>query len=221
MSADVSVDRRRLRHQQTVDEVVATALEVMTESGAGAMTLGEVARRMGIRPPSLYVYFRSKDALHDEIFARGWIEAAEAMHTYEDDLVRTTDAGAFLVEAATGFVRWALEHPAYAQLMFWRPIPGWEPSTSAYEPAVRLLDWLGASFTTLQQRGYLDRKVELDELVDVWNVLITGLISQQLANEPKAKITSSRYFALIGPVVQTYLARYGTAPTPVSRGKKR
>ena len=47
------------------------AVAVMAEQGVVGLSLGEVARRMGIRPPSLYVYFDSKNALYDAIFARG------------------------------------------------------------------------------------------------------------------------------------------------------
>ena len=35
-------------------------------------------------------------------------------------------------------MRWAVEHPAYAPLMFWRPVPGFDPSERAYAPAVEL-----------------------------------------------------------------------------------
>lgn len=221
MRAVVPVSRRQARHQQTVEEVVAVALQVMTESGAGSMSLGEVARRMGMRPPSLYVYFSSKGALYDEIFSRGWVAASEAIRAYEDELESTTDAGAFLLDAATGFVRWALDHPAYAQLMFWRPIPGWAPTPGAYAPAVQLLEWVTATFAELQRRGWLRGDVDVTEVVDVWNVLISGVISQQLSNEPGVDVDSGRYFALIGPVVQTFLARYGPATTPAAKGKKR
>ena len=76
MSTTTSSSRRDRRHAESAEEVVVVAVGVMTETGAAALTLGEVARRMGIRTPSLYVYFRSKAALCDEIFARGWREVA-------------------------------------------------------------------------------------------------------------------------------------------------
>ena len=33
--------------------------------------------------------------------------------------------------------RWALAHRATAQLMFWRPVPSFEPSAEAFAPSVR------------------------------------------------------------------------------------
>jgi len=48
--------------------------------GVAGLSVGEIARRMGIRPPSVYVYFPSKHALYDALFARGaqlLLEAAD------------------------------------------------------------------------------------------------------------------------------------------------
>ncbi|HSK35318.1 MAG TPA: helix-turn-helix domain-containing protein [Actinomycetota bacterium] len=56
-------DRRLQRHNQTIEEILDVAIEVMAEDGVAALSLAEVARRMGMRPPSLYQYFPSKLAV--------------------------------------------------------------------------------------------------------------------------------------------------------------
>src|SRR2546429_9902771 len=66
-----SPDRRRRRREQTIDEILAVAVKVMSQDGVAGLSLSEVARRMGIQPPSLYKYFPSKLALYDELFKRG------------------------------------------------------------------------------------------------------------------------------------------------------
>src|SRR5690348_5357854 len=111
----------------------------MAEEGAGGLSLGEVARRVGVRTPSLYVYFDSKNALYDAVFQRGWRLALEVVAATEQRMSGTDDPAAELLSGAQAFVRWALAHPAYAQLMFWRPVPGFQPSEQAYAPAVELL----------------------------------------------------------------------------------
>src|SRR6185312_14160106 len=75
----IALDRRQRRRQETIEEVLDIAVELMTEHGVGGLSLGEVARRMGIRPPSLYVYFQSKEALYDALFARGAREIADVL----------------------------------------------------------------------------------------------------------------------------------------------
>ena len=53
----VGLDRRRRRRQETIDEILDIAVQVMAEEGVAGLSLSEVARRMGIQPPSLYKYF--------------------------------------------------------------------------------------------------------------------------------------------------------------------
>src|SRR3954463_8000041 len=67
----VPVDRRQRRRLETIEEVLEHAVEIMTTDGVAGLSPGEIARRMGVRPPSLYVYFPSKPALYDALFERG------------------------------------------------------------------------------------------------------------------------------------------------------
>src|SRR5437763_10955550 len=91
----VPLDRRQRRRLETIEEVLDHAAEIMAEEGVAGLSLGEIARRMGIRTPSLYVYFPSKHALYDALFARGWRQLLAAMSAYdeqtqhEDDLATT------------------------------------------------------------------------------------------------------------------------------------
>src|SRR5215468_7886796 len=63
----------RERHRlQTREEILDAALAVMAEQGVAALNLTEVARRVGLRQPSLYQYFDSRTAVYDALFERGW-----------------------------------------------------------------------------------------------------------------------------------------------------
>src|SRR5512142_1822399 len=72
-------DRRARRHEQTVDEILDLAVSVMTEEGVNGLSLAEVARRLGVRPPSLYQYFPSLIAIYDALFRRGQVEHLAVM----------------------------------------------------------------------------------------------------------------------------------------------
>src|SRR4051812_46959990 len=126
----VPVDRRQRRRLETIEEVLDHAVEIMATDGVAGLSLGEIARRMGIRPPSLYVYFPSKHALYDALFARGWRELLATMSLDEADAAHDTDPDTGLATAmlryAQRMVRWSVENPAYAQLLFWRPVPGFQ-----------------------------------------------------------------------------------------------
>ena len=43
----------------------------MSEEGVNGLSLSEVARRLGVQPPSIYKYFPSLMAIYDELFLRG------------------------------------------------------------------------------------------------------------------------------------------------------
>ena len=59
--------------------------------------------------------------------------SGERSRTSSPSQAPTSDA--MLTEAMDVSVGWALDHPAEAQLMFWRPIARWQPSPAAFEPA--------------------------------------------------------------------------------------
>src|SRR5256885_15874558 len=89
----VPLDRRHRRRLETIEEVLDHAVEIMATDGVAGLSLGEIARRMGIRPPSLYVYFPSKHALYDALFARGWRELLATLIEHEAD--ESTDEADF------------------------------------------------------------------------------------------------------------------------------
>ena len=207
------VDRRSERHVHTREEIVAAALAVMTEAGAGGLSLGEVARRVGMRTPSLYEYFGSKLALVDEIFRRGWEDLGfhtaplleRALALPDDQLA--SDLGARLSEAATTIVAWTQAHQASAQVMFWRPIPGFVPSVESILASSVLVDQSRSLFADLVRRGLLVGDV--DEMTGGWTTTVSGVVSQQLANEPEAAPGTGRFIGLIPSLTDTFLARFG------------
>src|ERR1700739_2539373 len=70
-SASIRPERRARRRQETIEEILDIALEVTAEEGVNGLTLAEVARRLGVQPPSLYKYFDSLMSLYDSLFRRG------------------------------------------------------------------------------------------------------------------------------------------------------
>ena len=210
MSTAPVQDRRRLRHRQTLDEVVEHALAVMAETGAAGLSLGEVARRMHMRTPSLYVYFPSKAALYDEVFARGWQAFGDEMREYDGPLPEGTTLREHLVGAMSRALQWASAHPAYSQLMFWRPVPQWEPTPDSYDAAIALVALTVRAFDRLLADGHLRAGTDTTEAADVWNVLVSGLISQRLSNEPGLAVGAGRTAALVDPIASAFIAQYGS-----------
>src|SRR6476646_232060 len=72
-------DRRARRRQETMEEILDIATDVMTEHGVNGLTLAEVARRLGVQPPSIYKYFPSIGAVYDALFERAASENLEVL----------------------------------------------------------------------------------------------------------------------------------------------
>jgi AcrR family transcriptional regulator len=209
MTAPVALDRRQRRRLETIEEIVDVAVAVMSESGVGGLSLGEVARRMGMRTPSLYVYFDSKNALYDAVFTRGWQGVLDTMSGPYAGLAEAPDLPTYFRDTARHFVRWMLAHPVHAQLMIWRPVPGYQPSAEAYEPAVATLREAEEMFAGLQRRGLLRKDVAAADLLRTWTVLTSGVISQQLSNAPHESFDEGRFTRTLPDLVSMFLTQYG------------
>ena len=219
MAEAAGLDRRQRRRQETIEQVIDVAVAVMADQGVAGLTLGEVARRMGIRPPSLYVYVDGKNALYDAVFERGWRELLGVMQALRAERDGSDPAGD-LHAASTAFVRWAVEHPAYAPLMLWRPVPGFTPSTPAYAPAVEATR-LGRSLMSFPQaKGVLPADADPGLAFRTWTAVTTGVVTQQLANAPGEPFETGTYTSTLPHVVAMWLAHHGAprqAPSGASR----
>jgi AcrR family transcriptional regulator len=217
MEAVSGTDRRHRRREETLREIVDVAVELMGEHGAAGLSLGDVARRMGIRTPSLYGYFDSKNALYNAVFERGWRElrcSLEPLFARSDDGRQPADLVAYAVDCAAEFARWGIEHPAYAQLLFWRPVPGYEPSAAAYASAVETFARARQVFGRLQVGGLIRDDVDLDQAFRQWTVLVAGVVSQQLANAPHEPYDGGTFTAGLPQLITMFLQFHGPIPGP-------
>jgi AcrR family transcriptional regulator len=211
-------DRRHERRRQTIEEIVDVAVAVMRDHGVGGLSLGEVARRVGIRTPSLYVYFASKNALYDAVFDRGWRELLAVMDEARATMGVPADLTTFLTTAAETVTRWGLDNATTAQLMFWRPVPDYEPAPEAYASAVQMLEASRQAFANVAAQGLFRPGVDVDEALRTWTVLTSGVLTQQLANAPHEPFETGRFTTAVPRIVEMFVAVYGRPTTPKSRG---
>lgn len=193
-------DRRTRRHQATRAEILDAAIDLARVQGLAGLSMRDLAARVGMRQPSLYTYFASKNAIYDALFARSW-RALEEQLRGADLPAAPRDA---LRAGAHLFVDFCLDEPARFQLMCQRPVPGFEPSEEAFAPAREAYEAMRLRFA---HHGITDPAA-----VDIWTALITGLVNQQLANDPGG----DRWTRIIDTVVDMFLAYAGlrTKGTP-------
>jgi len=205
-------DRRHLRRQQTIDEIIEVAVRLMAVSGVAGLSLGQVARQVGVRTPSLYGYFPSKNALYDAVFTRGARSVLDAVGAASADAGQADSAYDALLIAGRAMARWCMANQVYAQLLFWRPVPDFTPSPDAYQPAVELVDRTRTLFTDLRDRGLLRSDADLDAAVRDWIVVVSGVLSQQLANAPDEDAETGRFVSALPSLTRMFTREYGTSP---------
>lgn len=198
-------DRRARRRAQTLEEILGIALEVMAEEGVAGLSLSAVARRLGIRPPSLYKYFPSRHAVYDALFRRGQEGYLEAVRRGASGHEPGLAAMAASLEAGA---RWIMDNQVLAQLLFWRPVPGFTPSAEAYAPALAVHEHFTALTRAAVERGELHPDAAGPEGLDLGASLIAGVISQQLANEPEAGYAEGRFTRLVRRLPEVLVAVY-------------
>ncbi len=99
--------------------------------------LADVAARVGMRVPSLYSYFASKNEIYDAMFAQGNDELIELIKERQADLPkkpRERLRGEFRL-----YFDFCTQDPVRYQLLFQRTIPGFEPSEASYAKALEVL----------------------------------------------------------------------------------
>lgn len=189
-------ERRAATRREILDAAWARAREV----GIASITLRDIARAVGMQPPSLYSHFDSKNAVYDAMYGEAWADFEEHATRELDRLPEHPRAA--LRHLARDFFDYAVADLARHQLMNQRTIPGFEPTPASYAPAVRVLD---RCVVLLAAQGVTDRAD-----VDIYIALISGLIDQQLANDPGG----DRYARLLDRAIDMFADAAGSRPCP-------
>jgi AcrR family transcriptional regulator len=187
MSTSIA-DRRSQRRNQ----ILTAAWDVAAESGLGAVSLHEVARRVGIRQPSLYGYVASKLDLYDAMYGQAYEELVGRL----DAMSSEGTAREQLLRVSRVVVDFVVEDPPRQQLMFQRTIPGFEPSPGSYALARRLIDRCAGLLSALG--------ADSSAHVDVYTSLVGGLAAQQVANDPGG----DRFIRHLEPLLEMFLDHF-------------
>jgi len=185
------------RREAKVAAIVATAWELAEQDGVASLSLHALARAVGMRQPSLYEYFDSKNALYDAMFADG--NRQLLAHLEAQRLPR--DPRSALKSHLAALTTFALERPARYEVMFLRHLPGFTPSPESYSIAQDVL----GRFVTLMHDAGVTKQADVDCLVAV----VAGLIDAQLSNEPTTNRWVRHLNRLVDLVVDDAIARSG------------
>jgi AcrR family transcriptional regulator len=190
VKTDGATDWRSTRRQSARATILEAAWAAVREEGLAALSLRDLARRSGITTPTVYAYFDSKRDIYDAMFR----QAADDFLSHMSAPFDVTEPSDLLLASLRRFVSFCTADLGRYQLLFQRTIPDFEPSPGSYGPAVRALE-LSADVLTAN-------RVTDPRHLDLWTALTTGLVSQQIANDPGG----DRWVSLIEDSVAMFLA---------------
>ena len=196
-----------LRRKRTEDEIVAAAWDLVHEHGLASLSMRDLGERVGMKAQSLYSYFASKNDIYDAMFREGQIEFANHMKLTPTDVSVDDSITAELRLVGRRLFDFCTSDPARYQLMFQRVIPDFEPSPETYQLAVETLD---RSRERMRAAGF-----DPDRDLDMWTGLMTGLVDQQISNDPGG----TRWERLLDDAVDMFVT-YATAKGATRKGTR-
>jgi AcrR family transcriptional regulator len=199
-------DRVAERREATRAEILETAWELAQQQGLAEFTLRDLAERVGMRAPSLYTHFGSKNAIYDAMFGQAWSDFEQLALAELASIPQAPRAA--IRRVARLFFDFAVSNPARHQLMNQRTIPGFEPSPESYAPSVRVYELGEQLFRGL---GLTDQSDN-----DIWEAMIAGMINQQLANDPGG----TRWSALLDRAIDIWADGVGLPPDPPTPNRR-
>ncbi|MFM7069041.1 MAG: TetR/AcrR family transcriptional regulator [Actinomycetes bacterium] len=167
--------RQAARREATRAEILDAAWTIVQREGLAALSLRDLGAQVGMRAQSIYSYFGSKNDIYDLMFRQGYEQMLDEVVVEVAD----TELPGFLVTARKGaldYFDFCVADTVRYQLLFQRTIPGFEPSPASYAVAVDAYD------RTVGQLRCFPGTTDAD--LDLWTALLSGLVSQQVANEP-------------------------------------
>lgn len=183
-------DRRARRRQETIREILDIARDVMTEEGVNGLSLAEVARRLGVKPPSLYKYFPSLMAIYDALFLEGQRENLEVMR----NAMQTGEPGLdALIAGLDASGQWGLDNRALAELLFWRPVPSFSPTPEAFAVSMEMVELQRGALADAVAKGELGSGANDESAIYLVSTLIAGALGQAIANEPELPWGEGRF----------------------------
>jgi AcrR family transcriptional regulator len=197
-------DRRARRRQETISEILDIARDVMTEEGVNGLSLAEVARRLGVQPPSLYKYFVSLMAIYDALFLEGQRQNLEAMRggmQGESGL----DA---LIAGLEASGRWCLDNRAVAELLFWRPVPSFHPSPDSFAISMEMVELQRDALADAVAKGQLGPTANEESAIFLVSTIIVGVLSQAIANEPDLPWGEGRFTPMFAVLMRLLPAAF-------------
>jgi AcrR family transcriptional regulator len=166
--------RRERRHQDTREEILAVARELLLEVGLEELTLRQVARRADFSPASLYTYFASRD----DIVVALHVESLRRLNAYIRRVPPDLPPDRRVVELGVAYMDFAHENPVDARCILSSAQHGLPENTDP-ELGLEAVRLIGETFREGAETGVFavsDQLTLAEMAYGVW-AMVQGVVS--------------------------------------------
>ncbi len=167
-----SVQRREREREELREQILDVAMNILIKEGYDAVTIRRLADEIAYTPGALYSYFKDKDAI---IFAlvlrasRHLTTVFRAVESISSPLERLWAIG-------RAYIKFAMEHPEYYDLMFIMSTPIQKMSEAEYTEGYAAFHILRSTVQECMQHGYLPRADDNAAAFAMWS-FVHGSVS--------------------------------------------
>jgi hypothetical protein len=107
--------------------------------------------------------------------------------------------------------RWCLANRAVAELLFWRPVPSFHPSSEAFAVSMEMVDLQRRALADAVEKGQLGPSANDESAIYLVSTMITGVLSQAFANEPDLPWGEGRFTPMFTTLMSLLPAAFPTS----------
>jgi AcrR family transcriptional regulator len=172
--------------------ILEAASRILSDEGAGALTVRRIASEAGCSTMGLYSRFGGKEGVVEELYVEGFRHLCDGMSA----IPRTDDPVEDMRACARAYRASALEHGTHYMVMFGGAVPGFRPTRDSVSVALGAFDRLVARVQRCIDAGAF--KGDAAEIAEVWWGAMHGLVMLELVGiDPKRGDATERYDLLL------------------------
>ena len=181
----------------TRERTLAAAARLLGSEGTTGLSVRRIASEAGVSTIAIYHYFGGKDGILEALYLDGFQALDDALAA----VPRTDDPVVDAEELSIAYCNVARSRPTYYEIMFSRPVPGFEPSQASVARAMRTWNAFYESFERAEAAGRLTMPASNAALL-IWSCG-HGLLMLQLAGNALASAdTEERFREALGGLLR-------------------
>lgn len=121
--------KTEVEKQQLKTLIIDAARDLFVSKGVEAVSMREVAKRIGYSATSIYLHFKDKEALLRAVCDTDFLALASSLNS----IMQIQDPVERMIALGHGYAEFALSHPNHYRLMFMTPHVQCDPENSSVE----------------------------------------------------------------------------------------